>query len=79
MKALAERLFPSAEHPWREKFFAFIADNSGATFQHATTHDGVQVIYCHAKDKGIWFKLGIGNGPLQPKGLAILKEIVEGR
>jgi hypothetical protein len=79
LKALGEKLFPQMDNPWREKFFGFIAENTGATFQHATTHDDVQIIYCRAKDKGIWFLPGTGMGPMQPKGRAILKQIVEGR
>ena len=79
LKALGERLFPLMDNPWREKFFAFITENTGATFHHATTHDSVQIIYCHAKDKGMWFMPGIGMGPMQPKGLGILKQIVERR
>ena len=79
LKALGEKLFPGVDHPWREKFFAFINENPGATFHHATTHDGVQIIYCHDKSKGMWFLPGSGMGPMQPKGLAILKQIVEGR
>jgi len=79
LKALGERLFPHLDHPWRERFFAFLTDNPGATFHHATTHDRVQIVYCHAKDKGMWFMPGIGMGPMQPKGLGIFKQIVEGR
>ena len=79
LKALGEKLFHGVDHPWREKFFAFITENSGATFHHATTHDHVQIIYCHAKDKGMWFLPGSGMGPMQPKGLGMLKQIVEGR
>ena len=79
LKALGEKLFPGVDHPWREKFFRFIAENPGATFHHATTHDRVQIIYCHAKDKGMWFLPGTGMGPMQPNGLAILKQIVERR
>lgn len=78
LKALGERLFPFVSDPWREKYFAFLDENRGATFHHATTHDGVQIVYCPAKNKGIWFKPGVGSGPMQPKGLAILKQIVEG-
>jgi hypothetical protein len=78
LKALGEKLFPGVDHPWREKFFAFINENPGATFHHATAHDGVQIIYCHAEDKGMWFLPGTGMGPMQPKGRAILKKIVEG-
>jgi hypothetical protein len=79
LKALGEKLFPGVDHPWREKFFAFITENPGATFHHATTHDSVQIIYCHAKDKGVWFLPGTGMGPMQSNGLGILKQIVEGR
>jgi hypothetical protein len=79
LKELGERLFPLVENPWREKFFGFITENPGATFHHATTHDSVQIIYCRDKDKGMWFLPGSGMGPMQPKGLGILKQIVEGR
>ena len=79
LKALGEQLFPTVENPWRELFFGFIAENAGNSFYHAATHDGIQVIYCPAKDKGMWFKPGIGMGPLQAKGRGILKQIVEGR
>ena len=78
LKALGERLFPLMDNPWRDKYFDFIAANAGATFHHATAHDGVQIIYCHAENKGIWFLPGTGMGPMQPKGLGILKKIVEG-
>jgi len=79
LKGLGEQLFPLMDNPWREKFFGFITENAGATFHHATTHDHVQIIYCHAKEKGMWFVPGTGMGPMQPKGLGILKQIVEGR
>jgi hypothetical protein len=79
LKGLGESLFPHFDNPWRDKFFDFIKENAGATFYHAATHDGVELIYCHAKEKGIWFMPGTGMGPMQPKGLAILKKIVEKR
>jgi hypothetical protein len=79
LKALGEQLFPVAADPWREKFFEFLKENAAATFHHATTHDDIQVLYCNAKDKGIWFKPGKGMGPMQSKGRGILKQIVEGR
>jgi hypothetical protein len=78
LKALGERLFPDMDNPWREKFFGFITENASATFHHATTHDYVQIIYCPTKSKGMWFVPGTGMGPMQPKGLGILKQIVEG-
>ena len=77
LKKLGEGLFPSVDHPWRERYFGFMSQNAGATFYHATTHDRVHVIYCPSKDQGMWFLPGSGMGPLQPKGLETLKEIVE--
>lgn len=79
LKALGQQLFPYAGDVLGEKFFAFLDENPGATFHHAAAHDGVQFLYCNAKDKGIWFKPGVGLGPMQPRGKAILKKIVEGR
>jgi hypothetical protein len=79
VKALGEALFPYLDHPWREKFLGFVNDNSGETFHHATTHDRVHIIYCDGKSRGIWFVPGSGLGPLQEKGIAVLKEIVRGK
>lgn len=77
LKTLGEGLFPIVDHPWREKFFTFLSENAGATFHHATTDDRIHIIYCRSQDKGMWFQPGSGMGPLQPKGLKILKEIVQ--
>jgi hypothetical protein len=76
LKVLGEELFPSTDHPWRERFFQFIKDNAGATHYHAVTPDRVHVVYCQAKDVGMWFT-GNGMGPLQAKARQIMKEIVE--
>ena len=78
MKTLGEKLFPSFDHPWRETFFNFITENSGAIFHHATTHDRIHIIYCGAKDKGMWFMPGSGMGPLQAKGLEIMQKLAAG-
>ena len=78
LKALGEGLFPYQDHPWREVFFNFIKENADATFHHATTHDRVHVLYCHTRDKGMWFLPGSGMGPLQARGLGVMKQIVEG-
>ncbi len=56
-----------------ERFFAFLDENTGATFHHATAHDGVQFLYCNGKDKGIWFLPKKGMGPMQPRGRAIFE------
>jgi len=79
LKALGEGLFPFLDDPWRDKFFDFITENTSATFYHAATHDGVELIYCHGKEKGMWFMPGTGMGPMQPIGLKALKQIVERR
>jgi hypothetical protein len=78
LKALGEQLFLYADDPWREAFFRFIADNRGATFHHAVTSDGVNILYCRDKDKGAWFLPGTGMGPLQERGRRAMKEIIEG-
>ncbi len=79
LKELGDEILPFFDHPWRELYFGFIAENADATFYHATTHDGIQIIYCHAKGKGLWFIPKVGKGMVQPRALAILKEIVDGR
>jgi hypothetical protein len=63
LKAIGNEIFRSAEDPWREAF-RFIAENRGATFHHAVTSDGVNIVYCRDKDRGIWFLPGSGMGPL---------------
>ena len=76
VKALGEKLFPYHDHPWREVFLHFVEENAGSAFYHATSHDGVEILYCDGKDKGIWYLSAGGVGPLQPRGLTIMKEIV---
>src|ERR1700745_591428 len=78
LKTLGEEIFRYADDPWREAFFQFIAENPGATFHHAVTSDGVNIVYCRAHDKGMWFLPGSGMGPLQATGRRIMKEIVAG-
>ena len=78
MKQLGEKLFPFSGDPWREKFFQFITDNVSATYHHAVTHDGVNLVYCRQKDKGIWFLPGQGMGPLQARGRETMWELIEG-
>ena len=70
LKKLGEGLFKYADDPWREAFFRFIADNAGATFQHAVTSDGVNILYCRDKDKGIWFLPGSRRRGMVPASAA---------
>jgi hypothetical protein len=77
VRKLGEGLFPFINDPWRETFFKFLDENQGATFHHAVSHDGVNFLYCRAKDKGIWFLPGSGLGPLQSRGRAAMKKLGE--
>jgi hypothetical protein len=77
LKGLGEQLFPNMDHPWRDTFFQFIEENASSTFYYAATHDRIHILYCRDKEKGIWFQPGNGRGPMQARGLAIMKEIVD--
>jgi hypothetical protein len=79
LKSLGEKLFPFLDHPWRQTFFEFIEKNAGETFYHGATHDAVEIVYCPAKERGMWFTKGKGMGPLQARGIEIMKEIIENR
>ena len=76
LKALGERLFPYADHPWKQKFFEFIEEHSSDTCDHAATNDGIEVLYCPATEKGMWYTKARGMGPLTAKAIAAMKEII---
>jgi hypothetical protein len=78
LKKLGNEIFRFADDPWREAYFSFIEENPGASFHHAVTSDGVNVLYCPNKDKGLWFLPGSGMGPLQERGRKAMKEIITG-
>ena len=77
LKNVGEEMFPYVDDAWRDNFFAFIAENRGSTFHHALTSDGVHIVYCRDKDKGMWFLPDSGKGPLQERGRKIMKEMIE--
>lgn len=77
LKSLEEQIFPYQESAWRERFSAFVAANPGSTFYHGHTKDGIHILYCHTKEKGIWYLPGSGLGPLLERGLKVMKQIVE--
>lgn len=79
LKTLGEELFPFVDDPWRQVYFQFVAENRGSTFHHAQTDDGVHILYCHDRDKGMWFLPGTGKGPLLARGRQAMKEIIEKR
>lgn len=76
LKSLGQELFPQIDNPWRDAYFRFLEENAGSTFHHATTSDRIQIVYCLAKEKGMWFLPGSGMGPLQARGLQMMKEVV---
>src|SRR5260370_25880654 len=78
LKQLGGELFRYADDPWRETFFRFIPENASATFHHAVTSDGVNILYCRDQDKGMLFLPGSGVGPLQARGRQINKEEITG-
>lgn len=78
LKKLGAEIFHHAEDPWRETFFKFLSQNPGSTFHHAVTSDGVNIVYCRDKDKGMWFLPGTGMGPLQERGRMVMKEMIAG-
>ena len=79
LKKLGEELFPFVDDPWRQVYFQFVAENRGSTFHHALTDDGVHILYCNDRDKGMWFLPGTGKGPLLARGRQAMKEIIEKR
>lgn len=78
LKQIGEKLFPYVGDPWRDEFFQCTSDNPGATYHHAITHDGVNLIYCREKDIGIWFLPGKGMGPLQKTGRQAMSNLADG-
>ena len=78
MKQLGETLFPYHDDPWREAFFGFLAENPHGSFHRAKTDDGVEILYCHDRSKGIWFVPKSGVGPLQATGLKAMNDAVLG-
>ena len=79
LRKLGDEVFHDLDDPWREEFFKFIEEHSDATIYHAIASDGVHMLYCPDKDKGIWFLPGVGKGILSPTGRQMMKEAVGGR
>ena len=79
LKKLGEQLFPMHDDAWRERYFSFANENAGSTFHRAQTHDGVEIVYCRTKEKGVWYLPGSGIGILQGRGLKMMKDVVDRR
>jgi hypothetical protein len=77
LKQLSEKRFPVVTDPWCARFNEFLASNPTARFYRAWVPEGAEIIYCRDAEKAIWFLPGTGMGIVQPKGLAVLKQIVD--
>jgi hypothetical protein len=79
LQYLMEGLFADPDHPWCEPFRRYIDENAGSTFYHARTKERIEVIYCPAKDSGIWVIPKIGVGVMHRRALNAMKGIVDAR
>ena len=77
LKQLAVNRFPVVTDPGCVRFNDFLAKNASAKFYRAEISGGAEIIYCRDTEQGVWFLPGTGMGIIQPKGLAMLKEIVD--
>ena len=77
LKKIGAELFPMGGDPWADVFYEFLGNNKNSTFHHAVTSDGVHIVYCRDRDKGLWFKPGGGRGPLQERGRTVMKKLIE--
>jgi hypothetical protein len=77
LRELGARQFPVVTDPWCEKYNAFLKEHADERFYRAESPEGAIVLYCRDSEKGIWFLPGQGTGIVQPRGLDILREIVD--
>lgn len=77
LKALGEERFPVVTDPWCERYNEFLASHPTSKFYRAETPEGAEILYCRDAEKAIWFLPGTGMGIVQPRGLEVLKEIVD--
>jgi hypothetical protein len=77
LKHLEEANFPVVSDPWFVRFNEFLEAHKTSRFYRAEVPGGAQVVYCREGEKGVWFLAGSGMGIIQPKGLQMLREIVD--
>lgn len=85
LNAMIPTLLPDAAHPWQEVFQRFIVENRGEAFYQAELSEGeagakihIYIVYCRAKEKGVWYIPQTGVGLLDGALLAAMKGIVDG-
>ena len=78
LRQLGVERFPVVTDPWCERYNAFLSGHPAARFYRAEIPEGAEIVYCRDTGQGIWFLPGSGMGIIQPKGLQVLAEIVDG-
>lgn len=77
LRELGELRFPVVTDPWFARYDEFLTKNATARFYRAEIPEGAEIIYCRDIGQGVWFLPGAGMGIIQPKGLEMLREIVD--
>ena len=75
LRELGGRLFRYSDDPWRVAFFAFLDENPGGPIYYAEAGGEAEVVFCPARNKGLWYIAGKGMGPLQDRALKVLAEV----
>lgn len=77
LKKLGEERFAVVTDPWCERYNNFLKEHAGGKIYRAEVPDGAVIVYCRDTEQGVWFLPGSGAGIIQPKGLEVLKQIVD--
>lgn len=77
LKELGDKRFSIVTDPWYVRYNEFLTNNAEAKFYFAEISEGAEIIYCRDTGRGVWFLPGKGMGIIQPKGLEMLKAIVD--
>lgn len=76
VNSLMASFFPDTSHPWSASFREFVERNATDAFYHADALDHVQIVYCRAREKGVWFIPNCALGILDGVPLKVMKEVV---
>lgn len=77
LKQLGEKRFPVVTDPWCERYNNFLREHASEKFYRAEVQAGFEVVYCRDSEKAMWFLPEKGMGIVQPRGLQMLREIVD--
>ncbi len=74
---IGELRFPVVNDPWCEHYNDFLKSHPSSKYYQAEGPGDVEIFYCRDGEKGIWFLPDKGMGILQPRGLEMMKTIVD--